>query len=237
MNIQCGSGLSKTDDPKFAALHNLPGSPCTEILEQDETGVLLREAHGILFAYQSEQERLKDWLRKYQEECSLMMVLGQTKSWLQTQLPGWQGEACRQFYWEGRTAPLPEESRLEMKPARLQDLALVMRHYDLESSDELRETMEAGRLFLFYDRGELAGFAGFHSENSMGLLYVFESMRRKHYAQEMEKRIIDLALRRGLVPYCDVFEDNTASLGLQQKLGLTENPLPVCWLHREEEGK
>lgn len=237
MNMNFENRMPFTEDPRLGALHNLLCSPGTEIAEHDETGILLREKHGILFVYQPDQNRLKDWLRKYQESCSLMMVLGQDRSWLQAQLPGWQGEMCRQFYWDQKQAPQLEESRLDIHPAKLQDLALIARHYDLESPEELRETAEEGRLFLFYDKEELAGFAGLHAENSMGLLYIFESMRRKHYAQEIEKRIIALVLQRGLVPYCDVFEDNAASLSLQQKLGLTENSLPVCWLHRAEEEK
>lgn len=236
-NMDLENRLQLTQDPRLGTFHNLLCSSGTEIAEQDETGILLREKHGILFVYQSDRNRLKDWLRKYQKSASLMMVLGQSRSWLQAQLPGWQGEMCRQFYWDQKQAPDLGKSRLDMQPAKLQDLALIAEHYDLESPEELRETAEDGRLFLFYDSGELAGFAGLHAENSMGLLYVFEPVRRKHYAQEIEKRIICLALQRGLVPYCDVFEDNTASLALQRKLGLAENSLPVCWLYRTEEEK
>jgi len=96
----------------------------------------------------------------------------------------------------------------------------------------LRERMEKGWLYGAYYEGELAGFAGMHTEGSLGMLQVFPEYRRKNIGRALETYIINLALELGYVPYGQVVEGNEKSMGLQKSLGLCFAKTPVYWMKK-----
>ncbi len=63
----------------------------------------------------------------------------------------------------------------------------------------------------------------------MGLLEIDPEEQGKGYAKALEAYGIDQALRKGWIPYCDVFGQNRISQNLQEKLGLVRNPECVYW--------
>lgn len=67
----------------------------------------------------------------------------------------------------------------------------------------------------------------------MGLLEIFKPYRKCGFGLETEQFLIGQALKRGLVPYCDVFNTNTISQSLQQKAGLQKGE-PVWWITPDE---
>lgn len=109
----------------------------------------------------------------------------------------------------------------------------VIRHYSLHSPEEIRWMIAEQRILGGFMDGEMVGFVGWHEENSMGLLHVFEEHRRKGYAYAMEALQINLVLGRGEVPFGQVMVGNEASMALQRKLGFTFSGRPVDWLWRE----
>ncbi len=108
--------------------------------------------------------------------------------------------------------------------------AANMYHFDEESAlKHIRRKMIYGA----YSGDEIVGMIGMHMQGSMGLLEVKEKFRRRGYAEKMEKFLINKLLFKGLVPYCQVIEDNQASLALQRKLGLEISENKLYWLHKE----
>ena len=63
-----------------------------------------------------------------------------------------------------------------------------------------------------------------------GARHVFEEYRGNGYAKELYSFLIDWQLKRGRIPYGQVFQDNEASIALQKSFGLTFSKEPVYWL-------
>ena len=106
---------------------------------------------------------------------------------------------------------------------------IIDENYDLLSIDGIREHLREGKLFGIFEGEVLAGFAGEHSDGSMGMLFVFPKYRGKGYAMELERFLINETVKRGDTPYCQIFFDNEASLKLQEKLSLYAAKGNIRW--------
>lgn len=78
--------------------------------------------------------------------------------------------------------------------------------------------------------GKPAGFVGFHDEGSIGMLEVLPAYRRRGLGEILQRAAINLALGRGQIPFGQVIDGNTASLGLQRKLGMAVSQSRLFWL-------
>lgn len=136
-------------------------------------------------------------------------------------------EFCTQWVYEKDTPPLPVTA--DIRPFPCAHIAEAEKAYHDESG-YLRERAEQHALFGLFDGGALAGFAGFHSEGSMGMLEIFPAFRRRGYALQLEAFLIGTALAEGRIPYCHVIDGNEASLRLQRRMGLTCASLPAIWV-------
>ena len=105
--------------------------------------------------------------------------------------------------------------------------------YTLASEESLLDDFSRGEVFGLFIDSRLAGFIGFHSEGSMGMLHVFEEGRKKGYGSLLEKYDINRALELGRIPYCHVFESNAASQALQAKLALKKGKRKCWWLWKD----
>ena len=105
--------------------------------------------------------------------------------------------------------------------------------YTLASEESLLDDFSRGEVFGLFIDNCLAGFIGFHSEGSMGMLHVFEEGRKKGYGSLLEKYDINRALELGRIPYCHVFESNAASQALQAKLALKKGKRKCWWLWKD----
>ncbi len=113
----------------------------------------------------------------------------------------------------------------------LSELDLVTRHYTLLDPNEVEAHIRDGSLLGGYLGQEMVGFIGQHTEQSMGMLYIFPQYRLRGYGYTLEALLINRILQRGEVPYGQVFTDNHASLKLQEKLGMVRSEDVVSWLH------
>lgn len=114
-----------------------------------------------------------------------------------------------------------------------EDFAEAAEHYEgVDGIDYLRERTEKGWLYGAYYEGKLAGFAGMHTEGSLGMLQVFPEYRRRKIGRALETYMINLTLELGHTPYGQVVEGNEKSMGLQEALGLCFAKSPVYWMHR-----
>ena len=64
----------------------------------------------------------------------------------------------------------------------------------------------------------------------MGLLEIFPEYRRRGLGTAMESFVINEAMRRGSVPFCNVYVSNDASIMLQRDLGLDRGDIMSWWV-------
>lgn len=115
---------------------------------------------------------------------------------------------------------------------------LTMNHYQLvkecyehsQDVEHLKDIIKRGHLWGLFENKELAGFIGIHDEGSMGILEVREKYKRKGYGSLLESYLINVYLDQGLIPFCQVIENNQPSLSLQKKLGLKISNDLSYWL-------
>lgn len=112
--------------------------------------------------------------------------------------------------------------------------ATISAHYDLHDPGEIQQMITEHRLLGGFVGQDWIGFIGWHEENSMGLLQIFEPYRRRGYAYALEALQINLILSRGEIPFGQVIVGNNASIALQRKLGFRIADRPMGWLYREQ---
>ena len=131
---------------------------------------------------------------------------------------------CTQWVYE-RSEP-PCSVTADVRPLAQEYAALAASAYH-DGGTYIRDRIEHGALYGVFEGNELAGFAGFHDDGSMGMLEVLPPFRRRGYAAQLESHLIAAALKEGRRPYCHVVDGNEASLHLQRKMGLTCTRLPA----------
>ena len=136
---------------------------------------------------------------------------------------------CYQGVYLKKTPFYPDTKELEVRLLHEEEAKSAAALYGF-SVEEAIEHIRLGLIYGGFVNNELAAMIGMHLQGSMGLLFVSEKYRHRGYAEIMEKYTIDRILERGLVPYCQVVEGNTASLALQSKLGLEMSKNMLYWM-------
>lgn len=133
------------------------------------------------------------------------------------------------------TEPLPYHMEgLEIGPMVAEEIPLAEEVY--EAGDYIRELFEKQQVFSARLEGTFAGFIGFHSDGSTGLLEVLPEFRRRGIGQCLEKYMVNLCLQRGWVNYGHIYTDNAPSFALQESLGLTvDKEHMLYWAGRASE--
>nr|MCR5034505.1 GNAT family N-acetyltransferase [Clostridia bacterium] len=114
------------------------------------------------------------------------------------------------------------------------DFPKIAASYDLGDEIELREDFERPDFLGGYLDEELVGYVGLHGEGSMGLLHVFESYRRRGYAEALYGTLINHQLAKGRLPFAQIIEDNEASMQLHRKCGFRIAEDLIYWMWREK---
>ena len=135
---------------------------------------------------------------------------------------------CTQWVYEKSEPPFPVAA--EIRPLTMAHAAFAASVYHDGEGSYIRDRIGNGALWGMFEGEQLAGFAGFHAEGSMGMLEILPPFRRRGYAMQLEVFLIAAALKAGRIPYCHVIDGNEASLRLQQRLGLTCADLPAIWI-------
>lgn len=137
---------------------------------------------------------------------------------------------CEQFVYT-RKEELPKKNA-DIRRLTAKNLEAVQSNYTLLEEAVLKKRLERGAVYGIFLENELAGFIGEHEEGSMGLLTVFPQFRRQGLAEALETYLINHTLKKGYTPFCQIFEGNTASLKLQEKLGLYRAKEKVWWFEK-----
>lgn len=126
--------------------------------------------------------------------------------------------------------PVLQDCGLAIRQLGVSGLPQVAAHYQLEGEDYLRSLLERGQLFGGFLNGVMVGFAGRHTEGSIGLLEILPQYRRQGFATELERYMIRLELSLCHIPFGQVLTDNAPSLALQRSLGMTISSGTLHWL-------
>lgn len=113
--------------------------------------------------------------------------------------------------------------------------AAVSKAYHPEHEEEyIHERIAAGAIYGAFFGEELAGFIGFHSEGSIGMLEVLPEYRGRHIATALATYMSNLSISRGMIPYGQVIEGNEISMNLQRSIGQCISGTPVFWMERTD---
>ena len=124
---------------------------------------------------------------------------------------------------------------LTIRPFRVEEVPVLLAHYDMEDEAEIQDHIRRGELFAAEYNGRLAGFMGLHSDGSMGLLETFPEYRKLGIGRAIETFFINFCLDRGWVPYGQVRCNNEASFSLQEHLGMAvDRTKKLCWCFLKE---
>ena len=135
---------------------------------------------------------------------------------------------CNQAVYSKRPFAI-EESELEIRLMKEEDAQEASNMY-FGSAEEAKEHIRRELVYGGFYNGKIVAMIGRHYEGSMGLLVVKEEYRHRGLGEAMEKFLINSLLEKGLTPYCQVIEGNTASLNLQRKLGLDISENLLYWM-------
>lgn len=131
----------------------------------------------------------------------------------------------------GRKTYLPLSERFQIAVLSGAHVETVLECYHtMEDPDYIRGRIQSGDMYGAFLNGDLLGFIGVHEEGSIGLLEVLPDCRRLGVGSFLESYMINEHLRKGWTPFCQVFEDNQASLSLQKRLGLELSNRRLFWL-------
>ena len=92
-------------------------------------------------------------------------------------------EGCWSYSWWKSSIEVPE---CDFRVLDSSHFDAIMSSYNLADEEDIRRHLEAGDIIGAYVDGQLAGYVGFHSEGSMGMLHVFEEYRRHGLGEALE---------------------------------------------------
>lgn len=138
----------------------------------------------------------------------------------------WSG--CYQYVYTKKES-LPK-FEADIRKLDASDLDMVYAVYDLTGREDILRKLNNGKIFGIFVEDKLAGFAGEHEEGSMGMLEIFPEYRGRGLAMALETDLINRTLQKGYTPFCQIREDNPASIRLQEKLGLYPAKEKIWWL-------
>lgn len=102
----------------------------------------------------------------------------------------------------------------------------------LANEEYMGLTIDAG-MFGIFKHTTLCGFIGVHEDGygSIGMLEVKETYRRLGFATLLEKIMINEQIRRGHLPYGEIFIENVSSLRLQERVGMQISKDLTYWFY------
>ena len=203
-----------------------------QIIERVDDAILLKDtkSKALMLACDEVEKGIEILERNNGEAKPLIMISNAELGRKVAERFGYEGVMeCYQMAYLAKEPPAADDV-LEYRTATMENYPLISREYGLVSEDELKELIERGNIIMGYENGEAVGFIGEHMEGSIGLLQVLQEHRRKGYGLALEIEMIRRTLEKGYIPFGQVVIDNTASLELQKKLGLTKSEGTIFWM-------
>ena len=111
--------------------------------------------------------------------------------------------------------------------------AWVIAHGTGERPAYLAERLASGALYGAFLEERPVGMAGWHTDGSLGFLYVEEAFRRRRIGASLEAFCINRQLEAGYVPYMRVPATDEPMIRMQEQLGLYLSE-PGVWLFESD---
>lgn len=104
---------------------------------------------------------------------------------------------------------------------------------DLANTEYMGLCMDAC-MFGVFEGTVLCGFISVHSagRGSIGMLEVKEEYRGRGFGVLLERVMIHEQIKRGLIPYGEIFVENEASIQLQKKVGMEVGESQTYWYYQ-----
>nr|WP_312576937.1 GNAT family N-acetyltransferase [Sedimentibacter sp.] len=122
------------------------------------------------------------------------------------------------------------KKELAIKQLELNQLEVILEHYDKLSNNEIQTLLKNGNLYGGYKNETLIGFVGNHLEGSIGILEIFPKYRRLGYGAMLESYMVNQMLEKDLIPFAQIEIENKKSLALQNKLGFSISKDSLIWI-------
>ncbi len=228
-NEEARSILYSIDRFSYVDMISLLGQDACHIDYAGKEGIIVRPDKDFMSV-----ASFTDWheiLPYIDTSCSLICVHEEgLRNYLMEHYGYENKEGCYSYSWWGGPFQIEDNDIRILSSDYLETITSV---YAIDSEDSIRQLLADGRIAGLFIGDKLAGFVGFHSEGSMGMLQIFDEYRKHGYGELLEKYDINWALSEGRIPYCHVFFSNKASINLQNKLGLVRGDKPIWWIWKE----
>ena len=204
-----------------------------EVLYASKDCVMVRDKNSDVIMLLTENTRLADRLLDTVPESTTHIVAHNSAlaDLIESKLGYKRRVPCNQAVYRKKPFEIDQKG-LEIRLMREEEAEEASAMY-FGSQESAIEHIKKGLIYCGLHNGRIAGMIGRHYEGSMGLLVVKEEYRRQGYGGIMEKFLINSLLEKGLTPYCQIIEGNTASLNLQRKLGLDISENLLYWMIKE----
>lgn len=205
---------------------------CTaEILYSEIDGVLIREKKSNAYMISVDDFEIGRKLIDTIEESSLIVSHQQFMvDYILNRFKLTKSLECVQAVYMSRSKLNVKKHELEINKLKVEQIKLILEHYDKLSINEIETLLKNGNIFGGYKNEKLIGFVGNHLEGSIGLLEVFPQYRRLGYGTILESYIINKMLEESLVPFAQIEIDNKKSMLLQTKLGFKISKDSLFWI-------
>ncbi len=223
--------LLKNRDQNIPAIYALQRG--AEVLLSDNDGVILYEKNNDLYYISLDDNSLlqRDW--QYEKRHSECLVLREKNiEALKERIQPNVINPCRQVLFLGEAPALSNIEGLEIKKLTIDELDFVCAHYKMHlDQGYMAARLLGGHVYGAYYNGALAGFAGRHSDGSMGMLEVLPEYRRHGIGSALGCYLINLVKSLGQIPYAHIFPDNEASLAMTTQIpGAVLTNEIVAWM-------
>ena len=234
MNINNGIKFLEKDKNRYVGFLECLKYDETEFLYAENDGVMFYDkTAGIYFLATSSEESCKKAIDGIEKTDGVALCVNEYEYLSLKNKFGYDGlNRCKQIVWEGKE-PLPLKGICEVKrlePTK-ENVEVVFNHYTLHYTREhIKYIMENLGIYGGYVNGEIVGFIGRHEEHSIGMLEVFPEFRRRGYAEEIEKSVLNILITKGEIPYAHIIDDNVPSLTMHKNMGYSFSKGSFYWL-------
>lgn len=206
-----------------------------ELLYAGEDGVLIFHREGLTYMLSTEDEKALAHMCALLDAPELLTLHQARFAPLLAERFGLARRMdCRQCAYLSSDAP-PEKPApgVTLRALEPENLGFVLAHYSHSMDSAYLSGRIAEEMLGIFVGGTLAGFIGTHAEGTMGMLEVLPEYRRMGLAYTLEAVLIGRQLARGYVPHAQIVCHNTASLRLQEKLGMAFSEQTLVWLYND----
>ena len=113
---------------------------------------------------------------------------------------------------------------------RVQDEYNKAEYQKVVDDNYIKDRIRKHYMYGAFYGDELAGFAGIHNDDSIGMLRVLPEYRGRNIGKALQTFIMNKMIDMGWIPYGQFMVGDVASENLQKKLGLHLSKTPVIWL-------